>query len=104
MNALENLDKEYTLEEVKKIKRSVYLEKEDRVNKKLAIKFNSPIGRKEINERTTTIARSLLKLNVTINDIILFRKCKSMEAKDRRLIDSSEDDDGVILWQKDTIG
>jgi hypothetical protein len=90
MNAMSTYDREYTLEEIKKINRSVSLEKEDRMNRKLAINFNSPNGRKEINERTALIAKSLFKLNVTAIDIKLFRKCKSMEAKDRKLIRSSE--------------
>lgn len=92
MNALEIGDKEYSLEEVKKIKRSVSLEKEDRAKKKLAIKFNSPDGRTEMNKRTAIIAKTIFKLDITVNDIRLFRKCKSMEAKDRKLINNLDDD------------
>lgn len=93
MNAIVVGEKEYTLEEVKKFKRSVFFEKEDRTSKNIKINFNSQNGRKEINERTAIIAREIFKLNVTVNDINLFRKCKSMEAKERRLIKNLEENE-----------
>lgn len=90
MNTMSTGNKEYPLEIVRKIKRSVSLEKEDRIQKKLDINFNSPNGRKKINERTTHIAKSVFKLNITVKDIMLFRTCKSREAKDRKLIGTLE--------------
>ena len=92
MNTMGTGGREYTLEEVNKIKRSVLLEKEDRTKNNLVINFNSPNGRKVINNRTTIISNTLFKLDVTIKDITLFRKCKSREAKDRKLSNNLEDD------------
>lgn len=86
MNTMSTDNREYTLEEVRKLKRCVSLEKDDRINSKLNINPNSVTGRNEINARTTTIAKTVFKLNVTVNDIVLFRKCKSKEVKDRQFL------------------
>ncbi|MFT8352350.1 hypothetical protein [Clostridium saccharoperbutylacetonicum] len=93
MNTLSRKNREYILDEIVKLKKSVYLEKKDRVEKQLDINFNSPAGRKEINIRTTIFAKEVFDLDVTEDDIFLFRKCKSMEAKDRKLIANLNDDD-----------
>lgn len=100
MNTISTTNREYTLEEVRKLKRCVSLEKEDRINAELKINPNSVTGRKEINVRTHTIAKTVFKLDVTVKDIVLFRKCKSKEAKDRKLVNNFKEDTNTPLPTK----
>lgn len=83
MNDLTKNNKDYSVEIVKAIRASIFIELKDRKNNELDIKSHSQNGKWEIYKRVAFFATKKIENEITANDVCLFRRCTRLEFTDR---------------------
>lgn len=93
MNTMARIyNKQYSLNQVERIRRCVEEEKRDRKENKITINGNTKDGRMLINERTSRIANEKFHFNISEDDISFYKRCAQLEAKERQLANLCDDE------------
>lgn len=74
--------REYTLDEVKAIKKAILEEREFRRKNNINVNFDRN-GKKITNEKIALIASDNLEMKITVRDIELYKRCVRNEFEDR---------------------
>lgn len=80
--------KEYSIEDIRKIRKIIQVELKDRKLKQLNIKAKTSEGINCINKRCSQIASADLSINITEEDINLYRRCTNLVCR-KNLIKSN---------------